>query len=321
MAIIWAGSSIADGVQGVNGEPSAITTNIPTTLVKEGISIGNWASSSKIQIPPTTDIWFGFHSRFGTVDTNGGPVGTRVRRAGGGGLMGVRPTSDTVMTAWVDNGAGAFLNLGTFSPTALGVSRFDIHFKYHATDGELAVYQNGVELYKFNGQTDYFGGIHSFVDVLLGGWRDTSNEYSAMIIADEDTRPLLCHQVLPNSNGAAQEWTGGYANIDETGINDSDNIVSGAINQKSLFGFQAQGAATTGRSVETVILSARGLGPGPQAIRGVARYLTTEAETLSETDVLIGYSGLQYKYPLNPVTGEAWTLAEINAAQFGVRSA
>lgn len=322
MAIIWAGTSIADGITGVVGTPSqssTIASVIPTALVKEGVSIGNFNSSSKLNIPPATDIWFGFHSRMTTVTNNGSPPGTRVRSAGGVSLMGVRPISTSAMQAFVADTVSTVTQVGTFLPVNSGLSRYDIHFKLHASDGELAVYQNGNELFKFNGQTDYLG--LSFADILLGGWRDSNSEYSAMIVADEDTRPLLMHQVLPNANGGVQQWTGDYTAIDEIGFNDADALVSGNVNQKSLFGFPAQGAATAGRSVESVILSLRGMGAGTQAIRGVARPLSTDFEKLSETDVLPNYSGLQYRFPVNPATGEPWTLAEINAAQFGVRSA
>lgn len=322
MSILWVGTSIADFE--LAGGPIAVTnaTHLATG-VAEGIET-TWYNSGVHFYPPTdlTEFWLHWSARYQGTGPTGNPVPISfLLRSRAFPLIRFAATANNTLSVQVRNGAGTNVQVGTltFLATPSGVEKFDMYIKIHPTEGRIVWYRDGTIIFDYTGQTDFgYGGIGSIQLVATGG---NTSYLSAVILADEDTRTLELSQKLPTGDGYIQEWTGGYADIDETGRNDADFITTGLTNKKSTFTFPAQGAETTGRSVDAVFLGARGRGASAQSIQGVARTSSIDTMRMSDVGVTPDFGSVQFKYELNPVTGEPWTLAEINAAQFGVRSA
>lgn len=163
--------------------------------------------------------------------------------------------------------------------------------------------------------------------VAFASWFDSATEsnrthYSEIIIADEDTRGMRVLTKPPTSDGALTTWTGGFADIDEIGVNDADSIVGVTNGDRSTFKADARtysGALT----VKAIALSARAsrAASGPANLRhqlrkGGVNYDAATAIALGTA--LIGRASI---WALDPSTGLAWTdtAAKDAALEFGFK--
>lgn len=198
------------------------------------------------------------------------------------------------------------------------ISRFDIHVVISSSSGSFDIYQNGYRIITYSGSTDPHGG--SAIDRIK--WT-RFNQYitflSAIIIATEDTRPLRMLQHLPNGDGAQTDWTNDYTSVNDT--SDETAILSSTVGDVSTFTFPNIDSTYDAYAVRSVFLSVRGAATGsPGSIDAVARVGSTDYTETCD----LPFSGIVTRnyaqFENNPATASAWTISEVNSAEFGVKS-
>ena len=126
--------------------------------------------------------------------------------------------------------------------------------------------------------------------------------------------------VLPTGNGADTAWTGDYQDVDDVGDPDVGTYIvptGSTVSEGFTHGGITLGSGTVARVRIHVI--ARGSSPA-QPLRGFLRIGTTYYFTPDFTVINNSqYQEVIHTWSLSPATGVAFTEAEIDALQFGVR--
>ena len=320
MAILWAGTSLADAAL-AGGTLTTDSGQIATT-VSEGIACTNTQTCLSPHVAPKDEFWFldTYHWAAATLpnanslnlafcDTSGIPV-LRMRLASTGGVHQIEKWTGSAWTMLAQTPVGF-----------TGRNRLDLHVKM-ATSGWVRLYVSGALLLNFEGDTS--AGTNRINQVILGSGQGSASyvcRHSGFVLADEDTRPFIFYQRLPTGNGAETSWTGDYTAVDETGVNDADFISSTSPNDLETFTFNALPGAFDNNRLRGVVLSGRTNGSGsPGNIRGVARVGGVNYDIPGETDTTPTYGPQQWIFETNPATGQPWLGSEVNSSQFGVKS-
>lgn len=326
MAILFAGTSLSDFTLG--GSPTEYTSSNKDTYVAEGIQCaGNTQSIARLDLPVSyDDIWVSFYMAHsggtGTVQTGISFYGTAfsttnplVRLNGGSG--------NTTMFGEYWNGT-AMTNFATSltSSGMNGLHRYDIHCKIADSGGVFEVYRDGVlDLSWAGGDTKYT--VATGVNRITFGTAGVgTTQFSAIIVATEDTRAMRMTQQLPNAAGALSQWSGAYTDIDETGFNDADLISTSVTGNISTFAFPAINAAFNSPSYEVaaVIESIRA-SSSVAADTDVAAVIRTSGTNYESGALGVNASvgTFQHVWNVNPNTSLAWTYSQASGAEIGVK--
>lgn len=321
MAILWAGTSIADMAS--SSGTATTTSGAIATTVSEGINCANMQVCLSPTFAPTDEFWFSETYQWAAAtlpntsslnlafcDTAGTPI-LRMRLASTGGVH------------QFDKWSGSAWSMVAQTPIGFtGRNRIDIHVKI-AASGWIRLYVNGALLLNFEGNT--LAGTGAVNRVILGSGQGSASyecRHSAFMFSDADTRALDFYQRLPTGNGAETDWTGGYTDVDETGINDADFVKATSVGDTETFTFAALPSETNSRKLEALVLSGRSRSAGSiQRIKGISRVGGTNYEEPAAYDASPAFNAQQWVIPVNPATGNPWTGTEVDGAQFGVRAA
>jgi hypothetical protein len=128
--------------------------------------------------------------------------------------------------------------------------------------------------------------------------------------------------VASSGNGTAVDWSPSTGSdhgalVDENPPNETDYNQSGTAGHRDTYNFAAVGVAGTVKAVQTVNLI-KADAAGIRYVGDVARIGGTNYDS---TGVVVG-SDWTYRlemHPTSPATSAAWTIAEIDVAEFGVK--
>jgi len=191
---------------------------------------------------------------------------------------------------------------------------FDLHVAQSGSDVVAVLYQDGVAIATAtlagksarDTQAVHFrGGInYSTIESYL----------SEVIVADEDTRSMRLYTLAPTADGAQTDWSGGYADVDET-TPDGTEISTTTADATSTF-THAGGVAG---SVRAVAVSAyfRAADDGSD-VDAVLRIAGTDYSAALDADPGLSLTHGQAIWNTSPATGSPITDSEINGAEFGV---
>lgn len=203
----------------------------------------------------------------------------------------------------------------------------------HDTTGVVEVRLNSVVVLNLTGIDTRNGGT-GYVDTVLWGQAGLLGSDNAMLIDDfwvVDTTGAVnngflgdcrAQTLLPSGVGNAATWTpsvgSNYANVDDASPNsDTDYNSSATAGQIDTF---AYGDLTpTAGDIKAVqhLLYARKDDAGARTVRPVTRIGATDYVGAS-VNVADSYAYAVDIDEVSPATAVAWTLAEVNAAEFGI---
>jgi len=160
------------------------------------------------------------------------------------------------------------------------------------------------------------GGTFTNYDDLYVSWDNAS---AISFMSDVEVRAIF-----PDGAGALTDWTGvsgaNYTNVDEDPPDVADYNKSAVVGNVDTFTFPDLTFTGTVWGVQFCAYAKKD-DTEIRAIQGVCRiggvnYLSTNTEYLS-TDIMY----YRFVWGLNPATTAAWTVAQVNAAEFGYRMA
>lgn len=197
--------------------------------------------------------------------------------------------------------------------------RVDVELVVNDTTGKFNTYINGAAFVSFSGDTL----VGSGTDIArVAFFSDYDSAYwSAVIIADEDTRGMSFVQSKPSGAGGASDWTGAYTDIDETGYTDTDVLSASAAAKVSTFAMaDLPSGYSTGYDVVATVLAGRMKAGASASIKAVYRVGSTNY-TGADFGAGAAFAGKQVIATVDPSTSAAWTVSGVNAAEFGFESA
>lgn len=149
-------------------------------------------------------------------------------------------------------------------------------------------------------------------------WNGTGHKYSEIIVTDKDPRRASLRTLAPDGAGDANTFTaGGYAEIDETTASDADVAVAGDYEQDLQVNLTGMPAGTF--SVKAVKFTDRMSGTEGAGMQTGVK--TNGSLSLGATIPLdLAWQSYEQMYETNPVTGLAWTPAEVEVLQRAFRS-
>lgn len=214
----------------------------------------------------------------------------------------------------------------TFTTSLNGVTQpFDIYVKLGGTGvGEIRLYINGAPAGSTLFDTTFGGAVTGFSKARFnscGGDSSDISYLSEVIVADWNTIGSKLVTAYPSAAGTYNEWTGaGYTAIDEA-LTAGDIVTSGTADQRISADVSTVPALASGEVIAGVKLAAwasKDLG-GPQNMNFFSRISGTDYNGSDKALQTVIGSVVEYM-ETSPATATAWTLSEVNAAEFGVRS-
>ncbi len=207
----------------------------------------------------------------------------------------------------------------------------DVFLKIGASGtGEARLYCNRTPAIN-NNTTDFsLGG--TITNVTNVRWTPGSNSggssgqsyHTEFIIADFNTIGAKVITLTPNGSGTYNAWTGaGYTSVDETSPT-ADFMTSNTINQRFSVNFSDLSALNAGESIASVKVGGAFVKDlaGPQSLNFFTRISATDYDGTDQTVPLAtnANSSISQAWANNPSTSGAWTVSDVNSAEFGVRS-
>jgi hypothetical protein len=327
MSILAAATSRADFY--TVGTTSAITTAAKIApYAKEGITITGDTSYARFLFPSAmSEGWIQFHVNFNT--SVGGSSAEKMLRLKSG------ETGQVLFQIEFDGVAGQALEYWNGSAfvevseaTTFSAARFkvDVQFKMDNSAGYVRVYVNDALIHEMTGDTIFTAATTLDTIELMtpnpSGLGNGELNYSALIIADEDTRSMVFHQGQATANGANTAWTGVYTDVTKLDRNDNTFIESGTAAQLETYVMDDVHTDLAAYVPRAVILSTRTRrgATGPQNMQGVVRQSGSDFTTSNIAGINTAYGTRQAVMNTNPATSAAWSIAEINAAEYGAKS-
>lgn len=238
----------------------------------------------------------------------------------------IRATATPELKIATRNSVGTITDLATSSGwanTINSVVKYDLYVKY-AGDGTgvITLYEDGVQVVTYSG-ANTTDGATALDSVEFGGFVATAvYNYSEIIVAATDTRGKSLVTLTSSTAGAAQDWTGPAANVNQNAItDDAQYIYTDVANELQQY---KPGAIPSGNwQVDAVVMSARAIrgATGPQNIQFATRIGSTDYTSASQSPGT-SFGNHQLIQETNPATSTAWItsdLADTNF-QYGLKS-
>lgn len=227
-----------------------------------------------------------------------------------------------ILESYTSGGVAATLATSTLTVTNGTLYRLDVLVDYQAA-GRVRVWIDGFLFIDWSGDPRVSGATTLSSVTLACAANTNVARWSEVIVTDgEDPRPLSLKTLAPNAAGDVAGWSsGGFADIDETTVAEVDLAISDTANQ--ILAVNATGMPTGAsglsiRAVKSIAFAARGsTGPSKLAL-GIRQSATNGFATGQTLDT--GYGAISAMWTTNPVTGAAFTSAEIEAIQLAYRS-
>jgi hypothetical protein len=218
--------------------------------------------------------------------------------------------------------------LGTTTDQILFVNEFahiQIKIYIHDSAGTVDMLVNGVSVLSLTNQDTRNGGAAGIIDkIIFGGPKNTNMYISDLWIDDSEfLGDCKVETLFPSAAGDTTAWTpsagDNYAAVDEAAP-DSDTTYVSSLTADQVDSYTMGDLVTTAGVVKgvQVLAYARKDDAGSRNIAIVARPAATDR--VGSTQVLgDSYTYLTQLWELNPEDSEAWEIADINGAKFGVK--
>ena len=220
----------------------------------------------------------------------------------------------------------------TTASTSLSISTYNyIEWKFHIDNaGSTSLRINGVEVATYTGDTQNTAN-NNWGPVQLG---PNSEDFGSGFYADDlyvlDSNgstnnnflgPIRIKAIYADGAGNSTDFTpsagSNFQNVDEATVDDDTTYNSETTTgDHDTYTFGAVGLTGTVLGVQ-VNLHARSAGVGGELIRPTIRIGSTDYNGTSRA-VTTSYSNYRQLFQVSPATSTAWTIAEIDGAEFGV---
>ncbi|AUR93601.1 hypothetical protein NVP1188A_33 [Vibrio phage 1.188.A._10N.286.51.A6] len=178
------------------------------------------------------------------------------------------------------------------------------------------------EVYAFYESVGIIGLVPDKLALPLASSKSTTI-FNEMIIADEQTVGWKIKTIHPDTAGTSQEWTGTAADVNTPVLDETTSNYTESAGAQTYVCTPADSPNdATGYTVKCVVSSSIATSSSPALITySNAIKINGTVHSMPSRNIFAkSLAGSIVDYiDVNPDTGEAWTLAEINAAEFGFK--
>lgn len=203
----------------------------------------------------------------------------------------------------------------------------------HDTTGAIEVRVNGQTMYQASNIDTKNGGtktVFDSVSVSSGTYNGTSHMDDLYVCNGAGSTnnsflgDLAIETVYPDGNGNSSQFVGSDGNsvdnyqlVDEAAPSTTDYVVGATVGNKDTYTFGSM-VRTTGPIAGVMVSSyANKTDAGARTIRNIARSGGSEVQG-AQTGLATTWVPISSTYNTDPNGGGAWTIASVNAAEFGV---
>ena len=203
---------------------------------------------------------------------------------------------------------------------SINLHRIDVQVAY-STSGRVRFFFNQVPFLDFSGDVTSGGATNltSFTVNTINNNAARATYWSEMIVAERDTRTLSLRTHAPVATATGHEWLGTQADVGEITADEATMITTEEADKEAKFTVAQLPAGNFAvRAFSVSAYAARGA-TGPSAIQlGVG----SNGNDGFSTDKLLdtGWTHASEIFETNPVTGNSWTINEINAIEITAKS-
>lgn len=195
-------------------------------------------------------------------------------------------------------------------------------FVNFASSGEFTLYQDGVQVASFTGDTTV--GDTSADEVAFSGVRSTSvgSHISQVLIKTNSTLSAHVETLHATANGASTDFAGDFTDINEEGLNDDLDFITGSSNGDEVTFVMEDPTTPSGYSIEGLAHTARMSrgSTGPQNAQFITRSNGVNFTSASVAGLGLGFQPFFTVREADPDTSAAWTDISVAAAQFGLKA-
>lgn len=232
----------------------------------------------------------------------------------------VRKTADGTTYTTVGSDPG-------FTIPANGGIHIDFQIKTGGT-GFIRVFISQIMVFEFVGDVTINAGI---THIQCRSFLDTSSAFwSQFVVSDTTTLGARVAALALNATGTYTAWTGAFGNIDDSaaangGYDEADSITTNAIDTNFSANFVDLTSGQQGtRTIKALSIVSRGTiqaSSTPTNLKHLLRSASTDYLSANLNPPTNGTVKVMYTvYETDPATASPWTLANINAAQVGLRT-
>lgn len=323
MTIYLAGNEVEILTNFAGASAPVATTSSDVAIAgvnRAGFELSGVSAADAVLSSPITEGWV--HVRIGAnTGSSVGAVSTDVfalKNAEGQNLVRIYdPNSGTTFSVQILSGTVI---------SGLGPGDYDIYFKLSATVGACQVYREGALITEISGNVQFPSGTQSLSKFTFRGRSATvpaslTSRFAHLIVANTPTIGARVH-TLPLTVSTPNNWTGTPANV--TGTASAGTISETTVNDE--INFSAADFGTTlqdGFGIDAVVISSKAqalTGSPVTRLQGRSRVSGTPYDVGGSQLLGTGVSPVQHIVGVNPATSTAWTVATVNAAEFGVQA-
>lgn len=286
----------------------------------------NRLDNARIDIPSTSEGWVQFRWRMG-IFMSSGPSLVAYSPDDSSALFDLYLTSSTGAIRGATSDTARTSITPAAGIAADEVALITIHWKAVSGGMLLELFKNGVLVSTATISNAYLSGKTVGIIRMGGNAYSTAQSYfsgfSELVVADEDPRGWRVATLSPNASGTTSEWVGGYADVNQAGIDDANFISTELANKVQLMGLSNLSVSAQNMDVKAVTVSSRGRkgSMGPQNIQVALRTNGSTVFSPNLAGVEAEFNNLsQQIWANNPVTGVKFTVPEIQGLEAGFKS-
>lgn len=238
-------------------------------------------------------------------------------------LLGVRWNTGSVLEVakWTGSAWSTLLTTPINKFLAATRYRFDMHVKL-GNPGTISLYLDDLPVVADAALNIDFNPVVSINEMRLQSMAavTSSVDYSEVIIADYITIGSKIQSLAPDANGNYTAWTNDFTAIDEVS-GGTDTISTTVVGDRESWSVANATALAAGEAITGVGMSISAIrdASSPQNINMFTRIGATDYDAADRT-LAAANTNRQKLWELSPATTAAWTVTEINAAEWGVRA-
>jgi len=207
-----------------------------------------------------------------------------------------------------------------------GVNTYDINYNIANTGGFIRCFVNGALVYEFSGDT--MPGTTGVATLRFTGGATGSTSttldvhFGQVLLSSNTTIGSLVHTLPLTAFGAVNDWTGALTTVNGHALNDTTFLSEDAVNGTVLFDKGVMSAILAGNQITGVGMTHRSLfNTGSAVTRTQPAARVSSVNHFGTSQLLTnGLRNYTQMFALNPATSAPWTVAEVNAAQIGLRA-
>lgn len=316
MAILWCGGESIDFPNGVRPIEATSSADYRTGYARCALfNGGGFGLSNPFPGGEITSGWLSFRVKAGSFGNSW--LAGLIKYTDSYGLW-IYSNGSSIKLYLRTSGGDTLLGTSSIGLSTAAIAKIDMHLANYGESAAVDVYVNSALGLAYPGDVSIsgiagFDGVGAYGNTIYG-------RLSEIIVANTDTRNMSLRTNYLNAAGDTNDFTGAYTDIDEVAIDDADLIYDNTDGHQAMFGLaDTPSGSFSVLAVKAAVRACRASDSTPTSLDiGIKSGGSVDVnDNHSLTTTWATYERLM---TANPVTGNAFTPAEVDALQLVLES-